>query len=166
VNVTLEQAKNIAEISGVAVAVFTLAKGLYEYTKLAAQKRAEHFIHMRDRYGTFWDICALLEKEKSSVQAKEKLCKLPFERKRSFLGFFEEIALMMQSGLIKKSVAHYMFGYYAILCWSSDAFWDSSDSPLDRKSMYWAGFKTFAQEMSKIQQTSSHASITFKRYRI
>jgi hypothetical protein len=40
-----------------------------------------------------------------------------------FLGFFEEVALMMNSGLIRKEVAHYMFGYYAIHCWDSKNFW-------------------------------------------
>jgi hypothetical protein len=135
-------------------------KGVYEYTKQAAQSRAEHFIQMRDRYDAFLDICTLLERDGSSDHAREELCKLSFDRKRDFLGLYEEIALMMQSGLIRKDVAHYMFGYYAIRCWSSEAFWDSPGSNLSRDSVYWGLFKTFVGEM----ELSS--PVKFRNYRI
>lgn len=36
------------------------------------------------------------------------------DKKRKFLTFYEEIALLVKSGQIEKPVAFYMFGHYAI----------------------------------------------------
>jgi hypothetical protein len=164
--VTLSDAKDLAEIAGVVVAVITLIKGVYEYTKQAAQNRAEHFIQMRDRYDGFLDVCTLLETDGDDGPAHEELCRMPFERKRDFLGFYEEIALMMQSGLIKREVAHYMFGYYAIRCWESTAFWDAPDSRLNRGSCYWGVFRAFAEEMAKMEKKSMSKAVHVKNYKI
>ena len=67
---------------------------------------------------------------------------------RSFLRYFEEIALMVNSGLLRKDVAHYMFGYYAIRCWESDYFW----THLNRQGPYWALFREFAGEMARMEK--------------
>ena len=51
------------------------------------------------------------------------LADMDFVGKRDFLGFFEEIALARNSGLINDDVVHYMFGYYAMMCYDSGPFW-------------------------------------------
>ena len=73
----------------------------------------------------------------------------PFKEKRELLGFFEEIALMVNSNLIRKHVAHYMFGYYVIRCWDSAYFWQN----MERDSPYWALFKHFAEDMKKFEDS-------------
>lgn len=83
---------------------------------------------------------------------------ISFRHKRSLVGFFEEIALMMNSGLLKPRIAHYMFGYYAIACWKSEAFW----SNMNRDSIYWALFKDFAEKMQQIEEKSFRRGIRFK----
>lgn len=70
------------------------------------------------------------------------------DEKRNFLGFFEEIALLSNSGLIRKEVAHYMFGYYAIRCWQSKNFWYN----MERDSPYWFLFRKFAIDMQEIEK--------------
>lgn len=141
---TLSDYKDIATVVGVVIALFTLAKGVYEYVKQGAQKRAEQFVAMRKRFkenDTFRELAALIETN------DPKLMSEPFKNKRDYLGFFEEIALMVNSGLIKIEVAHYMFGYYAIRCWESDYFW----SDVNRNSPYWVLFKDFATKMKEIE---------------
>ena len=54
----------------------------------------------------------------------------------------------MNSGLIKKEVVHYMFGYYVTCCWKSDNFWCESVS---RDSAYWCLFRRFAEQMNEIE---------------
>lgn len=79
---------------------------------------------MRERFKNnkiFQKICNLLDTN------DEGLLEIKFEEKRDFLGFFEEVAIAMNSGLIKPQVAHYMFGFYAIKCWESGKFWDGND---------------------------------------
>jgi hypothetical protein len=48
-------------------------------------------------------------------------------------------------GIIRREVAHYMFGYYAIRCWDSDASWHG----VNRNSPYWSLFKNFASRDEK-----------------
>jgi hypothetical protein len=143
---TFDDARNVATIAGVAIAAFALLKGVIEYRQQGAQKRAEHFIAMRKRFKenlTFTKLCDLLEDD------DPKLAEMAFKEKRDFIGFFEEIAIMVNSGLIRKEVAHYMFGYYVIDCWKSEGFWKN----IDRDSNFMALFKDLALEMNSIEES-------------
>ena len=142
---SLEDVKSFATIAGVTISAFALLKGMIEYKHQGSQKRAENFITMRKRFKenqAFVELCNLLEDD------AEKLAVMPFKEKRDFLGFFEEIAIMVNSGLIRKEVAHYMFGYYVIDCWGSENFWKN----IDRESNFLALFKDFALEMKAVEE--------------
>jgi len=143
---TLENAKDITTIIGVLIAAIALIKGVLEYVRQGAQKRAEYFLAMQKRLvenETFLNILNLLEFD------DPKVTEIPFKHKRELLGLFEEVSIMLNSGLIRKSVAHYMFGYYAVDCWESDAFWRG----MDRNSPHWIVFKNFALEMKHVGET-------------
>lgn len=138
--------KEIATLISVVIALITLVKGFFEYVKQGTQKRAEHFLQMRKRFKEneiFRELASLIESK------SPKLKKESFKNKRDYLGFFEEIALMINSGLINDQVAHYMFGYYAIQCWHSDYFWGD----VNRDSLYWALFKDFVLKMERIESS-------------
>jgi hypothetical protein len=141
---SLEVFKDIATILGVVIGLFVFIKGILEYKQQGSQKRAEQFLQMRKRLkenDTFKHIAELLEKDDT------ELTNVPFKDKRDFLGLFEEVAIMMNSKLIKKEVAHYMFGYYAIKCWDSKNFWNTAN----RDSIYWKLFKNFVIEMKDVE---------------
>lgn len=143
---TLSEGKDLATIVLAIIGIATLVKGVIEYTAQGAQKRAEQFLEMRKRLkdnATFKELCALLETDDPGLIA------IPFKEKRDLLGFFEEVALMLNSGLIREPVAHYMFGYYAIRCWESNNFW----SGVSRESTYWSLFRDFVKRM-KARETS------------
>src|SRR5688572_11619154 len=117
---TLSEWTDLATIGGTVVALCVLAKGVLEYAAQGAQKRAEQFFAIRGRLKdnqSLKEICDLLELDDPG------LAHVAFKDKRDFLGLFEEVTLLMNSGLIRKPVAHYMFGYYAIRCWESVNFW-------------------------------------------
>lgn len=136
---------------------FMIAYG--EYRRQSKQKRSENLQAMRKRYDGFQDLCALLEREKSECGRKEALVgleKMSFQEKRSFLAFYEEIALMMNSGLIKRKIVHYMFGYYAIRCWESEIFWNN----INRESAYWSLFKSFVEKMKKRENSFLQRHLT------
>ncbi len=116
---TLEQLVQIGTLVGVFLTLCTLAAGLYEYARQTALKRAELFSLLHDRLKSddMSEICTLLESDDVALQT------LDYGRKVKFLGLYEEIALAMNSGLIQRRVAHYMFSYYAIRCWESVNFW-------------------------------------------
>jgi len=143
---SLDDARNIATIVGVFVGALALLKGFHEYTQQGRQKRAEHFIAMRSRFKAnpaFIELCDFLEDDDI------RLAEMPFKKKRDFLGFFEEIAIMCNSGLLHLGIAHYMFGYYVIDCWKSEHFWKG----LDREANYISLFKDFALQMVSTEKT-------------
>ena len=145
----------VAVVGGVVggiVALATLLRSLAEYRKQGAQKRAEQFLNLRDRYAGFADLFPLLESDASELEGQL------YERKVAFLGFHEELALLVNSDLLKEEVAHYMFGYYAMRCWESDKFW----SDLNRDSIYWAAFGDFAKRMELVEKNFVYTRSGFR----
>ena len=144
------EARDVAAIVGVTIALVTLIKAVFEYSSHGAQKRAEHFLAMRQRFKgneSFRSLCAMLDGD------DRELADVAFKEKRDLLGFFEEVALMVNSHLIREPVAHYMFGYYAVRCYQSDQFWNG----VNRDSSYWSLFTDFAKRMEAMEQASSIA---------
>ena len=143
----IEVIKGIALIVGAIVALVTLIKGVFEYTKQGAQKRYEMFSQVRSKLKDtreYQEICSSLEEN------SERLLNIEFKHKRDFLGLFEEVAIMLNSRLISKEVAFYMFGYYAIRCWESSNFW----SGVNKESLYWSVFSNFVTKMKEIESTN------------
>ena len=141
---TLDQLRDVSTVIGTVVAVTALVKIVIEYIQQGAQKRAEKFAEIRSRLksdDSFQSLCNLLETDDPA------LLYVPFHEKRDFLGLFEEVALMMNSGLLRRDVAHYMFGYYAIKCWQSANFWID----VNKNSPYWALFAHFAETMEGLE---------------
>ncbi len=137
---TLGEAKDVGALIGAAIALLAFVRGVIEYGHQGAQKRAAHFLEMRKRLKDdlrFAEICALLEDD------DPKLADIPFKERRDLLGLFEEVALLVNSGLIRVPVAHYMFGYYVIRCWESNHFWRD----VNRDSIYWTLFQDFVVRM-------------------
>jgi len=143
--------KTVAAVIAAAVALATLMKGTLEYVKQGAQKRTELFLLMRDRYDKFLDICTLLEHQ-NEPEASKELRALSFDKKRDFIGFYEELAMMTRGGLIRPAVVHYMFGYYALRCWESDDFWSPSAGGPSRESLYWGLFRSFVERAKKEEE--------------
>jgi hypothetical protein len=137
--------KDIAIILGSIIALFSFANGILEYIRQGAQKRVEQFVLLRRRLKenpAFSEICSFL------VDDDKGLATVPPQDKRDFLGLLEEVALLSNSGLIRKDVAHYMFGYYAVRCLESKNFWQD----IERDSIYWRLFHDFAGEMQVVEQ--------------
>ena len=138
----------VTAIISIVALVFTFVsvlQGLIEYRKQGVSKRAETFLQMRSRLRedvTFSRICELLETD------SEELRSIPIVDKDRFIGFFEELALMKNSGLINESVTLYMFGYFAIRCYDSQNFWYN----LNREQPLWSLFMDFAKQMKASEQ--------------
>jgi hypothetical protein len=152
--ISVEEVTVAVAVVGAVIALVTLIQALIEYRQQGRQKRAEHFFELRRRLkenDEFARVAELIDQtyaeEDLAGRARQELKNLPFKVKRDYLGLFEEIAIAMNSGLIKPEVAHYMFGYYALLCWESEEFW----TDVNRLSDYWSLFADFCGQM-KLQQ--------------
>ena len=126
-----------------AIGLATLIKAIIEYKRSTATKRLELFLAMRTRLREdeeFKTICQLLETD------DEKLRDIPLIQKDRFTGFFEELAIMRNSGLINDDVTLYMFGYFAIRCNQSKNYWHG----LNRNQQLWSLFFSFAEDMERV----------------
>ena len=154
---TLSDVKDIAIIVGTVAAALTFVKAIIEYTKQNAQKRAEHYTRLREEFkkdGRFGDLFEKLEDDAPD------LAELSFEKKQDLIGFYEDIALAVNSNLLKKEVAHYMFAYYAVRCWDSKYFWEG----LERESHYWTLFRYFVGEMKSVEDQLKVKPPNLKRF--
>lgn len=136
----LDVQKDFAIIAGSVIALVTFLSGVLEFARQSHLRRAEQFLHMRRRFletPLFQEILRLLATD------DPRLREIPVQDRRNFGGFLEEVALMVNSRLISREVAHYMFGHYVILTERSTHFWDG----LDRQGTYWQLFHRFAEEM-------------------
>jgi len=153
----------IFEVLTVLVASLTALFGYRQYRQQNALQRFEKLEEMRrlfDGRGEFGDICTLLDKNDS-----QGLRAVHFKDKITFLGFFEDVALMRNSGLISDQLAHYMFGYYAILCFDSTDFWEGNDH-VKRDSYYWSLFSSFVTRMKETQKIVASAKPDIQQLRV
>ena len=140
---TIDKILIIIPIIGALFAVFTFFKGIFEYLKQSSLKRAEYFFTIRKKFKenkVFMKICDLLEIDDEEIKNVDDA------DKKSFLGFYEEIAMMMNSNIIREEIVLYMFGYYAIKCWECNYFWNKN---ISRDDPYWCLFKEFALTLQK-----------------
>ena len=142
----LSDIKDIATVFGVVIAAFTLWLGVSEYIRQGKQKRAEHFFNLRKK----WKENVVFKKIRDLIESDDtELINTSLTDKYDYLGLFEEIAIMKNSGLIKSEVTYYMFGYYAVMCWKSTNFWDDKEigtNCLNRDGCYWKVFVDFAKD--------------------
>ncbi|AIE85310.1 hypothetical protein [Fimbriimonas ginsengisoli] len=139
---TLEISKDLAIIGGTILALTTFLTGAFEFARQSHLRRVEHFIQMRRRFletPVFQQILRMITTDDPA------LCEVPVQDRRNFGGFLEEVALMVNSRLISREVAHYMFGHYVLLTDRSHHFW----SGLDREGTYWKLLHRFATEMEE-----------------
>ena len=133
----------LLKIIGGVIVIGSFWKGLFEYGKQRQDKRAQQFLELRRSFREnkkFQEITLYLlgDNDFSEFTDNDK-----FE----FMAFFEDIAFLMNSGLIKKEVAFYMFGYDAIAAWHNNNFWPKER----RKDKYWSLLTDFVNQMKEAE---------------
>lgn len=142
---SLSVTKDIAIIAGTVIALIGFLFGALEFVRQHRQARMQAFVEMRRRFletPRFREILDMIAVD------DERLRQVSVQDKRNFLGFLEEIALLVRSGVIRREVAGYMFGHYVMLSRRSQNLWHG----LDPESMYWTVFHRFADEMERFEE--------------
>lgn len=135
----------------------TLLKAILEYRLQGRQKRAELF----DKFKTILKSEPRIVLVNSMLEDDQPaLANIPLIDRYYFLGFFEQVAIAVNSGLIDKDVAHYMFSYFAMQCWESKHFWNG----INKESYYWSVFAKFVKTMRQIEHRNLHKSSLLKMW--
>jgi hypothetical protein len=154
--------QTIATILGGFIALITLIKAIYEYQLQGRQKRADYFDSIKNKIRNdpkIIEIINLLEDD------KPELSKIPKINKYFFIDLHEELAIAINTGLIKKNVAHYFFGYFALRCWESKNFWLLEDGKIiNKQTYYWTTFTKFIEQMKEIENSKINANALQKIY--
>lgn len=120
-----EQIKLIATFISIILALFAIFKWLLEFNKKNQLERAKVYLELRQRFketDNFATIIAYLDSNDEKLNQIDKADKL------KFLGFLEEIALMVNSGLLNKKIANQSFGFYIRKAWENQYMWWEGNS--------------------------------------
>src|ERR1051325_4384779 len=104
----LSDFKDVTTLIGVIIGLLTLVKAIYEYRKQGAHKRIELYLDVRRKFDDnpiFSEIRRLLDEN------DPKVADISFKDRSDYAAYFEEIALLENTGVIKPNVAFYMFGW-------------------------------------------------------
>ena len=132
--------KDVSIVIAGVVAFIGFLGGIAEYWRRTREIRAAHFIEMRRR---FLETPAYKEILDQIVTADPALAQRSVQERRNFIGFLEEIGLMVDSRLIRAEVAYYMFGHYVRLADGSEHLW----SGLEKDGEYWTMFRRLAAQV-------------------
>jgi hypothetical protein len=117
--------QNSGILSSVVIGIVGARKVIVELNRLREQrdreiidreassqlKRTEFFLDQHRRLfdnSDLYEVLCFLDADDKKLASPEM-----WDKKRKFLTFVEEIALLVKSGYIEPTVAYYMFGYYA-----------------------------------------------------
>ena len=136
---------------GAGIALATLIKACVEYVRQGRVARAQMFFDLRRRLKepSLAELAEWIDEAEcgdpaGEQAARDQLVHAPLRTKRDYLGLFEEVDIMVSSGLVKPEIASYMFGYYALRCAACDPFWQG----VNRLSPYWNRFFDFCRKMA------------------
>ena len=69
----------------------------------------------------------------------------PYQRSE-YASHFEEIALLTNSGLVRKEVAFFIYGYMAIRIWDDEEFWQGLN-----RDVFWLNLERFVADMKRLR---------------
>jgi hypothetical protein len=158
----VRNAAGITAIVGVLALIVTIISAAFNYSKQNLLARFEKYSELSKGWyddKEIQEIIVLLDHDPEG-----KLVAMPASRKEAFVGFYEEIALMLESGILRERIAYYMFGYHTILCYENSDFWTDD---MELEDPYWSLFRRFAKQMKKIDDDvrAGHEKIDEWRFR-
>ena len=143
---TYEWMRLIITIVTIVIAIITIIKGYQEYKRSLKQKRVELFVRYREKLRNNAILKNILELlAANNIEGIQKLSK---SDKYFFIGFYEEVALMVNSKIMRPEIAHYMFAHYAKMCLKNEEFW----LDINKEGAHWRVFHEFVEQMVELEK--------------
>jgi hypothetical protein len=146
--------KNFIEAIGGLIGILAFVKGILEFVELNRIRRYEKFHEMSKRFDeneSIQKVCELLQDSSSTISVTK-------QEKEVFICFLEEIYFMIMSGIMKKEIALYTFGYYAREAMHNQRFWHALDSGEE----YYTVFHKFCRMVSIFEPSQLGVKKTLK----
>ena len=143
----MELAKDLFTAASTIIALSVFLKGVIEFVHSNAIRRYEKFHQMSVRFdenAEIQKVCDLLHGANGSAET------LTTQQKEVFICFLEEIYFMMNTGIMKRDLALYTFGYYGKMALDSEQFWQG----LNKNEPFYVHFVEFCRLASSYRPTS------------
>ena len=141
--------RNLATISGIITFVTALAGLAAFFYKVMFIDRPDAALKRFDKFQQMRDLRDDPEYERVNQFIYGRTNELPsLEDRYAFMALFEQVALMVNSGLMKEEVVLYMFGYYAIKAYECQALWRD----IDLDCPFWRLFKVYCERMKYLKK--------------
>lgn len=145
--------KDAVESVSAVVATLGFLFGLFKFRDAIAIRRYEKFHGMSVRFDgdeSIQAVCKLLNADIADESVNK-------QQKEVFICFLEEISFMAASGIMRKEVALYTFGYYARRAHESAPFWRG----LQKDHKFYARFREFCKEATDYKPSSRPRAFRF-----
>jgi hypothetical protein len=131
----------IVTLSGVLVAIISFWVALKQYSKINRFRKAEYFFNLKNTFRTNSEFIMIRQK----IELNENMPEDFNSKLYSYLGFFEELQIAINSGFIDKKMVFYLFGYYVINC--DEYIRKNGEINIDLDKPLWAVFKELSISM-------------------
>lgn len=162
----------IGTIAATLIGAIGLVKLFYEISRMHSQKereakeieraerlkRTEFFLGQHRRlFDTpdLFEILCLIDSPHAEKLREQEM----WDKKRKFLTFFEEMALLVNNDLLDPHVADYMFAYYAKTAWSNEHFREG----IDPSPEHWGLLFAYIESSNSRRSSSNHPTPTALR---
>jgi hypothetical protein len=142
-------------VLGVLGGMITFGWHTYEYMKKNALDRFNKFLVINKEFET--DKCILKVRDAAE---KKDWAGVTKDDKYYFMTFYEQLALMMQSKLIMKSIVFYYYGFELIRIYKDEKFWEGNDSKEDP---FWRLFAEIYAQMTRYRDDHPDGKYPVKR---
>jgi hypothetical protein len=142
-------------IGGGAKLIFELQRLRKQSEEDASLKRTEFFLAQHRRLfddPDLYEVLCYLDGDDEWLLNLEM-----WDKKRKFLTFIEEIALLVNSKKLEADVAHYMFGHYALCALNGKRF----NVGIDTKEAHWWVFRDFCDSAKIFSEKTPRKMLKF-----
>jgi hypothetical protein len=147
-----EIVKDFAELAGVVIALLKFWQAVEAYALQVRDKRAQQFLALRTDFRNSADYQKIIQ---ALYGERHDYSNIPYSKRIEFMAFFEAAALLMNSGLISKEVASYMFGGDALKAWDDPTFLTEQTKTEE----HWKLVRDFADEARGYQYKSGSVKV-------
>ena len=157
--------KILGFIGGSIVGLWTFVKGINEYSLKNRLSRYQQFISQRKEFeatSVLTNIYGFILDDSQPDLSQKNVWDRIF-----FLVFMENIAIMMNSGLLSKNVVHNTWGNGILRCYANDSFWKGIDDNRKngQRSPYWRVFYQLRDDMEAIDRRVRNNPGIVRHYR-
>jgi hypothetical protein len=129
---------------GVIVAIISFYIALKQYNNINRFKKGEYFLNLRNKFRENADFNFIRQR----IELNENIPENYIIHLYTYIGFFEDLQIAINSKFIDKKMVCYLFGYYIINC--DNYIRNNNEIDIDLDLPLWAAFNELKMTMQNL----------------